>query len=93
MMTRLLSLALALAVVPAAACGSREGKGEAFAMLSLDEVERMLGQPDVVVIDANERELYDRHHVPGARFAGSSLREVLPEKKDTRLVFYCTNPK
>jgi rhodanese-related sulfurtransferase len=92
MITRLLSLSLALALVPALACASA-GKGEDFQMVSLDEVEAMLGKTDVVVIDANERDLFEKHHVPGARFAGKKLASVLPEKKDTRLVFYCTNPK
>jgi rhodanese-related sulfurtransferase len=92
MPARLLTLALVLVVAPAIACGSR-GKGADFATLTLDEVEAMLGKPDVVVVDANERDLYEKHHLPGARFAGSKLASVLPEDKETRLVFYCTSPK
>lgn len=82
-----------LAAAALAACASRSS-GEPFTMVSLDEVERMLGDPRVAIIDANTPETFEEGHLPGARWyrEGPSLASVLPADKTTRLVFYCTSP-
>ena len=82
-----------LAAAALAACASK-GSGEPFTMVSLDEVERMLGDPRVAIIDANTPETFQEGHLPGARWyrEGPSLAAVLPADKTTRLVFYCTSP-
>ena len=82
-----------LAAAALVACASRSS-GEPFTMVSLDEVERLLGDPRVAIIDANTPEIFQEGHVPGARWyrSGPSLASVLPADKTTRLVFYCTSP-
>jgi rhodanese-related sulfurtransferase len=89
-------LALALAVLLAAAPGSsRAADDEPFGMLSVDEVARLLGSKDVVLLDANPPDLYARAHLPGARLL--SYKDVspqtLPSEKGATLVFYCHNRK
>lgn len=85
------ALAAALPLVALAACAHRGG--EPFAIVSLDEVERMLGQPDVVVVDANTAEIFRRSHLPGARhWKSAPPAQLLPPEKDRRIVFYCASP-
>ncbi len=87
---RALATAGALFAVAASAGGS---KAEPFSMVSMDEVEKMLGQPDVYVVDANPEEVFKQNHVPGARWWRSApLAKLLPAEKDRRLVFYCASP-
>jgi 3-mercaptopyruvate sulfurtransferase SseA len=77
----------ALVALPAAAA-------EPFRMASMDEVQRMLGEKDVAVYDANPAEVYAKNHLPGARFVGRDFgAKTLPADKATRLVFYCSNPR
>jgi len=84
----LLAVGLALAGCHAAA------GGESYGTMTLDEVEKVLGQPGVAVFDANVPELWERHHLPGAvHIVGRSLASLLPADRGTRLVFYCTGPK
>ena len=79
--------ATALVALPAAAA-------EPFRMASMDEVQRMLGEKDVAVYDANPAEVYAKNHLPGARFVGRDFgAATLPPDKATRLVFYCSNPR
>ena len=83
----LLALALALPAGRAAA-------GEPYRTLTMDEVEKSLGQPGVAIFDANVPELWEQNHLPGAvHIVGKSLAGLLPADKTARLVFYCTNPK
>jgi rhodanese-related sulfurtransferase len=78
--------ALAFTTLPARA-------SDDLAMLSVADVEKMLGASDVRVYDANTREVYEKGHLPGATFVDSkSLLASLPQDKTTRLVFYCKNP-
>ncbi len=68
-------------------------KAEPVGRLSVDDVERMLGAPDVFVVDANPEDVFRKHHVPGARWWRSvPLAQLLPADKDRRLVFYCAAP-
>lgn len=84
--------ALALGAAAVLACAGRAGD-EPFTLASMDEVQAMLGAPDVVVVDANPRDVFEKHHLPGARSSKSApLAEVLPADKDARVVFYCASP-
>jgi rhodanese-related sulfurtransferase len=83
------ALAAAAAMLAGAACS----RGEPFATVSVDEVEKMLGAPDVVVVDANTPEIFRRNRLPGARrWKSAPAAELLPAEKDRRIVFYCVSP-
>lgn len=87
----------ALAVAAGALVGVRtraddEAK-QPFRLLSVDQVERMIGRPDVLVVDANPEDVYRKHHVPGARWWRSRpLAQLLPADKGRPVVFYCASP-
>ncbi len=83
----LVSLALLAAVgLPAAADDVR--------FMSMDEVERHLGQPGFAVFDANVPEVWEKNHLPGAvHVTGKKLDGLLPADKQATLLFYCTSPK
>ncbi|HEU4382054.1 MAG TPA: rhodanese-like domain-containing protein [Anaeromyxobacteraceae bacterium] len=67
---------------------------EDFKMMSMDQVEKRLGQPGFAVFDANEPDLWQKHHLPGAvHITGKKLEPLLPADRSTELLFYCTNPK
>ncbi|HEY6004536.1 MAG TPA: rhodanese-like domain-containing protein [Anaeromyxobacter sp.] len=86
------ALYLVLVAAAAIACAANRSH-EPFSFVGVDEVQRMLSQPDVVVIDANPKEVFDKNHLPGARYYKSApFAEVLPADKATRLVFYCASP-
>jgi rhodanese-related sulfurtransferase len=85
------ALAASAALLALAACAHRDG--EPFETVSLEEVERMVGEPDVVVIDANTADLFRRSHLPGARrWKSAPPEQLLPPERDRRLVFYCVSP-
>jgi rhodanese-related sulfurtransferase len=88
-----LSRALAVSgAILAAGCAQRAG-AEPFERVSLEQVEAMLGQPDVVVIDANTEGTFRKHHLPGAIYWKSApLARLLPAEKEKRVVFYCASP-
>ncbi len=74
------------------ACAAKGG--DPFQTIGVDEVERMLGRPGVFVLDANERDVYVEHHLPGARLVSrDTLARVLPADHGATLVFYCAGPK
>ena len=61
--------------------------------ISVQEVEAMLGQPDVVLIDCREQSEWDIAHIDGAiLFPMSQWQQVsgkLAEYADKRLVVHC----
>jgi hypothetical protein len=61
--------------------------------LSVDEVAKMVGQPNVFVIDANTKEQYQKAHLPGAKYVAHDAvtQDVLPSDKEATLIFYCKN--
>ena len=97
------TLTIAL-VVPTLGCSRGDDPradlalADALPRLTLSEVDALLeearsgGRP-VSVFDANERELYDSGHLPGAKWVpwnGLTAKD-LPADKAQKLVFYCTN--
>ena len=91
-MTRAATLLSAVALLAIAAPGPTRAEAEPFGRLSVDEVEALLGKPDVRIVDVNGAEVYAKGHVPGA--TRSDLGDVvsrLPADKSLRLVFYCKN--
>jgi rhodanese-related sulfurtransferase len=82
----LLALA-AVALAPAA-------RGDDLPQISVDDVEKLLGQPGAKVYDVNPPDVWEKHHVPGSIFIGKQkLASLLPDDKDAKLVFYCAGPK
>jgi rhodanese-related sulfurtransferase len=68
-------------------------QAEPFALVAMDEVERMVGKPDVFIVDANPEDVFRKNHLPGAQWYRSKpFAQLLPAQKDQRLVFYCANP-
>ncbi len=66
-----------------------------FAMVTVDQVAARVEahDPRLAVFDANGRETYDEHHVPGATWVhyDSVTADVLPADRGASLVFYCAN--
>ena len=64
--------------------------------LTEEEFIRMSRQPGVIILDARSREKYDELHIKGAihlsfpDIAIQSLREMIPDKETTILI-YCNN--
>lgn len=87
---------LSLLVIAAAAllgCSGRSGQREPFSTVSLDDAERMMGEPGVVVIDANSRGTFEQNRLPGAvHHEAAPFTELLPPDRDARLLFYCASP-
>ena len=92
----------ALACLPAVALAAekKEKKEEAkmpesepFGHLTVDQVERRLGKPGVLIVDGNSDETYHEAHVPGARrlYSKTMTAADLPSDKDATLIFYCHN--
>lgn len=93
MVSRLIRGAAATAAALVAVTALASGQKEPFAMVSMDDVEKMLGQPDVFVVDANPEEVFRKNRLPGARWwKAAPLAKLLPAEKDRRLVFYCASP-
>lgn len=66
-----------------------------FAQISVADVAARIASPDahVAVFDANHRETFVEHHVPGATWVhyDEVTAETLPADHATSLVFYCAN--
>ena len=81
------------ALLALVACAGRGAKGDPFATVSLDDAERMMGDPGVVVIDANSRGTFEQNRLPGAvHHEAAPFAELLPPDRDARLLFYCASP-
>ena len=89
---------LALLALPQLACAKRLAAplpAHRFGELTLFEVDKRLRdhEPNFHLIDNNTREIFDKMHLPGARWI--DYRHVttgdLPADKEATLVFYCAN--
>ena len=87
-----LLLAAAVALV---ACSARakETRDEGFGSLSVDQVADLIAKRDVDVFDNNGKDVWQKGHVPGARWvAFNEVKESdLPKDHSRKLVFYCAN--
>jgi rhodanese-related sulfurtransferase len=82
-------LVLALASLPATAWAA-----EPLQAATMDQVEKWIAAKDAIVYDVNDDDVYQKNHLPGARFlSGKAWTKTLPEAKGARLVFYCSNPR
>lgn len=63
-------------------------------VISVDEVERLLGQPNVHIIDTNPQRVWAKRHVPKAKNLDPAeySEQDLPADKDAILIFYCSGP-
>jgi 3-mercaptopyruvate sulfurtransferase SseA len=84
-----LLLLLSLALLPVSGKAS-----EPFQTATMDQVSAWITARDAIVYDVNPDEVYEKNHLPGARFlTGKGWTSTLPDAKAARLVFYCSNPK
>lgn len=91
----------AMACLPAIALAAEKKKkeeakmpeSEPFGHLTVDQVERRLGKPGVLIVDGNSDETYHEAHVPGAKrlYSKTMTAADLPSDKDSTLIFYCHN--
>jgi rhodanese-related sulfurtransferase len=91
METKRIRIAMGVAAALVALSARAEGN-EPFGMLTMDQVEKLLGQPNVVVVDANSEDVYRKSHLPGAILMKEPLAKLLPPDKGRTLVFYCASP-
>lgn len=96
---------LALAAAPAcaksghdAAKGTGAEEKELFGRMTIEELESKMaaakaGQMKLAVFDNNQRERFDKGHIPGSKWVQFDKIQAsdLPADKDTTLVFYCAN--
>ncbi len=60
--------------------------------ITMMEVDSLLGKEGVYFFDVNTLELWAEGYLPGAiYFNVKDWKKLLPEKKDTQMVFYCAN--
>lgn len=68
-------------------------KDEGFGDLSVDQVADLIAKKDADVFDNNSGDVYEKGHVPGAKWV--AFNDVkpgdLPSDKSRTLVFYCAN--
>jgi len=62
--------------------------------ISVDDAAALVGRPDVYFLDANPAERFRAGHVPGAHHVDPADYDAsaLPDDRDARLVFYCSDP-
>ena len=74
-------------------CASTDSKKEGFGRLTVAEVAAQRTQEGFYVYDNNPKEVFEKGHVPGAKWLDSSriVAADLPADKAATLVFYCAN--
>ena len=87
------SLGLVVGAQAHAAGKEKIPESDPFGRLTVDQVERRLGRPNVYVFDGNTSETYAEKHLPDAvRINHKDITaSVLPQDKDATLIFYCMN--
>ncbi len=87
------SLLAAAALLFAGAARVDSAKDEGFGDLSVDQVADLIAKKDVDVFDNNPKDMFEKGHVPTAKWvAFNDVKESdLPKDKLRKLVFYCAN--
>lgn len=73
---------------------AKTAEAQPFKELSISDVEQKLAAAQKpYVYDANPREVYDKHHVPGATWIqfDQVVASMFPADKNAQLIFYCAN--
>jgi rhodanese-related sulfurtransferase len=93
MKSLLTSLLLGVLVLCAGAARADAAKEEGFSDLTIDQVADLIARKDADVFDNNPRDMYEKGHVPTAKWlAFNAVKESdLPKDKSRKLVFYCAN--
>lgn len=64
-----------------------------FQTINMAEVSRIMKRPGVALLDVNVREVWEKHHLPGAVHIDSpDIARFLPADKGATLIFYCAGP-
>ena len=91
---RSLIAAFFLLAATAGRAAENKAKHEGFSELSPDQVEALIQKKDVDVFDNNPQDMFQKGHVPTAKWV--SFKDVkesdLPKDRARKLVFYCANP-
>jgi rhodanese-related sulfurtransferase len=89
-----ISLAAAGALFALARPASAADK-DPFGSLTVDQVSDLIAKKDASVFDNNPREMYEKGHVPSAKWVDfkNVTASDLPQDKDRTLVFYCANER
>ena len=88
--TTLAAILLAAGALGTVACAAEK---EDFGKLTVDEVQKKLGEKSFYVFDNNPLDDFKEGHVPGAKWVkyNAVKAEDLPKDKEATLVFYCAN--
>jgi 3-mercaptopyruvate sulfurtransferase SseA len=83
------------AAASAEASSSASSAESAIKEMTADDVDKRIAANDATfhVYDSNEKEVFDKNHVPGAKWVpfDKVTADMLPASKTDTLVFYCAN--
>jgi rhodanese-related sulfurtransferase len=87
------SLLAAAVLLFAGVARADTAQDEGFGDLTVDQVADLIARKDVDVFDNNNKDVFDKGHVPTAKWvAFNEVKESdLPKDKLRKLVFYCAN--
>ncbi len=87
-----MTLALGALLFGAAA---RADDKEEFGRLTVDQVAEHVARGDASIFDNNDKETWQKGHVPTAKWVDFKNVQAsdLPKDKDRTLIFYCANEK
>jgi hypothetical protein len=85
----------AFAIAAILLAGSRAMADDGFSSLTVDQVATYLEKGDASVFDNNPKDMYEKGHVPTAKWVDFKNVQAsdLPQDKDRTLIFYCANEK
>ena len=89
-----LLIAAGIALLACTARASEPARDEGFGSLTVDQVAALIARHDVDIYDNNGKDVWQKGHVPGAKWvAFNEVKESdLPKDHSRKLVFYCANP-
>jgi rhodanese-related sulfurtransferase len=92
-MLRIAAVALGAALILPVAARADSAKHEGFGELTIDQVADLIAKKDADVFDNNGKDVYQKGHVPTAKWvAFNEVKESdLPKDKSRKLIFYCAN--